>query len=157
MVPKAQTARYAEDFSPGQTFDIGKKKVTKREIIDFAKQYDPFPFHIDEEYAAETVFRGLISSGWFTALIWLGMMHESLLTYETILGSPGHDSLIWKNPVRPGDTISGKVEIIDSKVSKSRPELGFVKYKATMLNQKGEEVFFTESTLMLKSRKRIST
>lgn len=152
VAPKPHGARYAEDFFSGQTFDIGQKQLTKSEIVEFAQKFDPFPFHIDEAYAEKTVFEGLISSGWYTALIWLGMMHESLLTYETILGSPGHDSLIWKNPVRPGDTLSGEVEIIDSRISKSRPELGFVKYKATMLNQRGEEVFFTESTLMLKSK-----
>ena len=152
LEPNSCSARYAEDFSSGQIFDLGKKRITKSEILEFARKFDPFPFHVDETYAEKTVFGGLIASGWHTALIWLGMMHERLLTYETILGSPGHDSLIWKNPVRPGDTISGKVEVIDSRISQSRPELGFVKYRATMLNQNGDEVFFTQSTLMLKSR-----
>ena len=152
LEPNSYSARYAEDFSSGQIFDLGEKRITKSEILEFARRFDPFPFHVDEAYAEKTVFGGLISSGWHTALIWLGMMHERLLTYETILGSPGHDSLIWKNPVRPGDTISGKVEVIDSRISQSRPELGFVKYQARMLNQNGDEVFFTQSTLMLKSR-----
>ena len=126
---------YAEDFTSGQIFDLGKKNITKNEIIAFAKKYDPFPFHIDDEAASKTVFRSIISSGWQTALIWLGMMHEKFLTYETIMGSPGHEALIWKNPVRPGDTLSGTLEILGSKISKSRPEIGFVKYKTELINQ----------------------
>ena len=143
---------YAEDFNSGQIFDLGKKNITKNEIIAFAKKYDPFPFHMDDEAASKTVFRSIISSGWQTALIWLGMMHEKFLTYETIMGSPGHEALIWKNPVRPGDTLSGTLEILESKISKSRPEIGFVKYKTELINQDSKQVFFTESTLIIKSK-----
>ena len=77
------------------------------------------------------------------------MMHETILSYDTVMGSPGHDALIWKTPVRPGDTLRGKMEIIESIISKSRPEIGFVKYKSELTNQNGEQVFFTESTLIL--------
>jgi len=112
-------------------------------------------FHLDEEEASKTVFGGLISSGWQTALIWLSMMHEMFLTYETIMGSPGHDSMIWKNPVRPGDTLTGTLEILDSKISKGRPEIGFVKYKTELINQDSKQVFFTESTLIIKSKPHI--
>ena len=143
---------YAEDFTSGQIFDLGKKNITKNEIIAFAKKYDPFPFHMDDEAASKTVFRSIISSGWQTALIWLGMMHEKFLTYEIIMGSPGHEALIWKNPVRPGDTLSGTLEILESKISKSRPEIGFVKYKTELINQNSKQVFFTESTLIIKSK-----
>jgi len=143
---------YAEDFTSGQIFDLGKKNITKDEIINFAKKYDPFPFHIDDDAASNTVFGSIISSGWQTALIWLGMMHEKFFTYETIMGSPGHDALIWKNPVRPGDTLSGTLEILESKISKSRPEIGFVKYKTELINQDSKQVFFTESTLIIKSK-----
>ena len=80
------------------------------------------------------------------------MMHEKFLTYETIMGSPGHEALIWKNPVRAGDTRSGTLEILESKISKSRPEIGFVKYKTELINQDSKQVFFTESTLIIKSK-----
>ena len=143
---------YAEDLTPGQIFDLGQKNITRNEIIEFAKKYDPFPFHIDDEAASNTVFESIISSGWQTALIWLGMMHEKFLTYETLMGSPGHDSLIWKNPVRPGDTLKGTLEILESKISKSRPEIGFVKYKAELINHHSKQVFFTESTLIIKTK-----
>ena len=72
---------YAEDFTSGQVFDLGKQNITKDEIIAFAKKYDPFPFHIDDEAASKTVFGSIISSGWQTALIWLGMMHKQFKTY----------------------------------------------------------------------------
>lgn len=147
-----QRPNYAEDFNSGQVFELGETTITKEEIIKFAKKYDPFPFHVDDEAASKTVFGGIISSGWQTALIWLGMMHQSFLTYETVMGSPGHESLIWKNPVRPGDTLTGTVKIIESKISKSRPELGFVKYEAELVNQNAEQVLFTESTLIIKSK-----
>ena len=80
------------------------------------------------------------------------MMHKKFLTYETIMGSPGHEALIWKNPVRPVDTLSGTLEILESKISKSRPEIGFVKYKTELFNQDSKQVFFTESTLIIKSK-----
>jgi acyl dehydratase len=144
--------RYAEDYFAGQKFKIGKRVVSESEIIAFAKKYDPFPFHVDAQAAKETVFGGLISSGWMTALIWLGMMHDSFLSYETVLGSPGHEELTWPNPVRPGDELKGEAEIIESRISKSKPELGFIRYKATLKNQKNETVFVTVSTLMVKTK-----
>ena len=143
-------ARYAEDYSAGQKFQIGKRTVSEVEIIEFAKKYDPFPFHVDAQAAKETIFGGLISSGWMTALIWLGMMHESFLSYETTLGSPGHEELKWPNPVRSGDELTGEIEIMESRISKSKPGLGFVRYKATLENQKNEPVFVTVSTIMVK-------
>ena len=145
-------ARFSEDFKQGEIYDLGKYTVSRNEIIDFAKKYDPFPFHIDDEAAAETVFGGIISSGWLTSLIWLRLMHQNFLTHETILGSPGHEEVKWPNPVRPGDELRGNAEILDNRVSKSRPNMGFVRYRATLLNQNGEIVFDTTSTLIVKPR-----
>ena len=81
--------RYLEDFKKGDIFDLGEYVFSEDEIIDFAKKYDPFPFHVNKKEAEKTVFGGIISSGWLTALIWLGMMHKSFLSYDTIMGSPG--------------------------------------------------------------------
>ena len=96
--------RYAEDFKKGDIFDLGEYAFSEDEIIDFAKKYDPFPFHINKDAAEKTVFGGIISSGWLTALIWLGMMHKSFLSYDTIMGSPGHEEMTWPKPVRPEKT-----------------------------------------------------
>ena len=144
--------KFAEDYKVGDRFELGQFEVTRKEVVEFAQKYDPFPFHVDDEAAKATVFGGIISSGWLTALVWLRLMHRHFVCYETVLGSPGHEEMVWPTPVRPGDRLSGSVEIKESRVSKSKPELGFVRYTATLTNQENEEVFITTSTLIVKSR-----
>ena len=144
--------KFAEDYKVGDSFELGQFEVTREEVVEFAQKYDPFPFHVDDEAAKATVFGGIISSGWLTALVWLRLMHSQFLCYETVLGSPGHEEMVWPTPVRPGDRLSGTVEIKESRVSKSKPELGFVRYTAKLTNQENEAVFITTSTLMVKSK-----
>ena len=144
--------RYAEDFEVGEKFDLGRYHVTREEIVDFAQKYDPFPFHVDEEFASKTVFRGIISSGWLTSLVWLRLMHKNFLEYETVLGSPGHEEVKWPTPVRPDDQLEGTLEVLEQRVSSSRPDLGFVRYRATLTNQNDETVFDTTSTMIIKPR-----
>ena len=144
--------KFAEDYKAGDTLDIGSFDVTREEIVEFAQKYDPFPFHIDDEAAKATVFGGIISSGWLTALVWLRLMHKNFVCYETVLGSPGHEEMVWPTPVRPGDRLTGTVEIKESRVSKSKPDLGFVRYTAKLTNKNNDEVFMTTSTLIVKSR-----
>src|SRR5262245_145740 len=148
----SKETRYAEDYKPGDVFELGVYEVTRDEIIEFTRRYDPFPFHVDEEAARQTVFGGIIASGWLTALVWLRLMHQTFLSYEVTLGSPGHEEMNWPRPVRPGDRLHGRVEIKESRVSKSKPGLGFVRYTAALRNQRGEQVFVTTSTLIVKSR-----
>ncbi len=145
-------ARFAEDFKAGDIFYLGKYQVSRKEIVEFALKYDPFPFHYDDEAAAETVFGSIISSGWLTSLIWLRLMHKNFLNYKTVLGSPGHEEVKWPTPVRPNDELYGKAEILESRVSKSKPDLGFVRYRATLCNQVDELVFDTTSTMIVKPR-----
>ena len=148
--------KFAEDYKVGDSFELGQFEVTRKEVVEFAQKYDPFPFHVDDEAAKATVFGGIISSGWLTALVWLRLMHSHFVCYETVLGSPGHEEMLWPTPVRPGDRLSGTVEIKESRVSKSKPELGFVRYTATLTNQNLDDVFVTTSTLMIKSRSAFS-
>ena len=148
--------KFAEDYKVGDSFELGQFEVTRKEVVEFAQKYDPFPFHVDDEAAKATVFGGIISSGWLTALVWLRLMHRHFVCYETVLGSPGHEEMVWPTPVRPGDRLSGTVEIKESRVSKSKPELGFVRYTATLTNQNLDDVFVTTSTLMVKSRSAFS-
>ena len=148
--------KFAEDYKVGDSFELGQFEVTREEVVEFAQKYDPFPFHVDDEAAKATVFGGIISSGWLTALVWLRLMHSQFLCYETVLGSPGHEEMVWPTPVRPGDRLSGTVEIKESRLSKSRPELGFVRYTAKLINQENDDVFITTSTLMVKSRSALS-
>ena len=146
------TARFAEDFRAGDELELGSYAVTRDELIDFARKYDPFPFHLDDEAAKATPFGGIIASGWMTALIWLKLMHEVVLDPATVLGSPGHEEMNWPTPVKPGDTLLGRVEIKESRISKSKPGLGFVRYTAKLYNQRGECVFVTTSTLIVRAR-----
>jgi len=144
--------RYAEDYNVGDVFDLGTYDVTLEEIIEFSRKYDPFPFHVDDQAAQATVFGGIISSGWLTALVWLRMMHEAFLCHDTTLGSPGHEEMVWPIPVRPGDRLNGQVVIKECRVSASKPDLGFVRYASTLRNQKDEDVFVTTSTIIVKPR-----
>ena len=121
---------HAEDYKSGEVFNLGTYEGTAEEISTFAEKYDPFPFHIDEKAAKETIFGGIISSGWLTTLIWRRLMHKSFLNYEITLGSPGHEGMIWPTPVHAGDNLMGWLEIKESRVSKSKPNLGFVRYTA---------------------------
>ena len=146
------TGRFAEDFRAGEEFELGSYAVTRDELVDFARRYDPFPFHLDDEAAKATPFGGIIASGWMTALIWLKLMHESLLDPATVLGSPGHEEMNWPTPVKPGDTLHGRVEIKESRVSKSKPGVGFVRYTARLYNQRADCVFVTTSTLIVRAR-----
>jgi acyl dehydratase len=144
--------RYAEDYKAGDVFELGTYELSQKEIIEFSQKYDPFPFHVDEQAAKNTVFNGIISSGWLTGLVWLRMMHVSFLCHETTLGSPGHEEMLWPKPVRPGDHLTGLLEIKESKVSVSKPDLGFVRYTSTLKNQNQEDVFITTSTMIVKPR-----
>jgi acyl dehydratase len=146
------TGRFAEDFRVGEEFELGSYSVTRDELIDFARKYDPFPFHLDDEAAKATPFGGIIASGWMTALIWLRLMHEALLDPATVLGSPGHEEMNWPTPVKPGDTLHGRVDVKESRISKSKPGLGFVRYTAKLYNQRGDCVFVTTSTLIVRAR-----
>ncbi|OGA03946.1 MAG: hypothetical protein A3H35_15015 [Betaproteobacteria bacterium RIFCSPLOWO2_02_FULL_62_17] len=146
------TLRYAEDYRPGEVFDLGSHRITETEILDFARQYDPQPMHVDKEFAARSHYGGLISSGWLTALILFRLMLRGFVCQETSLGSPGHDETRWLKPVRPGDMLHGRVEVTEVRNSKSKPEMGFVQNTATLSNQDGEVVLRIRSTAIFKTR-----
>ena len=146
--------RYAEDYQAGQVFDVGEHTFTRDEIVAFAQSWDPQPFHVDDAAAAASMFGGLIASGWHVALIMMRMMlRGGFLSSETSLGSPGLEGLKWLRPVRPGDRLSGKVEVTDVRISRSRPDIGFITCVATLRNQSDEEVYWLKSTAIIKSRK----
>ena len=120
-----KSALYAEDYKVGDVHDLGQIIVTPEEIIEFSKKWDPQPFHVDERSADKSVYGGLIASGWHVTLLMMRMMNDSgFISHETSLGSHGLDRLQWLKPVRPGDRLSGTAEIIDVRISRSKPELG---------------------------------
>lgn len=132
--------QYYEDIEIGAARDIGSHTFSEQAIIDFARQFDPQPFHIDPEAAKTSAFGGLIASGWHTASTVMRMIVDSAVELEASLGSPGFDDLAWLKPVRPGDTIRGRMTCIDKTPSRSRPGIGSGRFLIEAFNQKDELV-----------------
>ncbi|APX96393.1 MaoC family dehydratase [Natronorubrum daqingense] len=118
--------QYYEDIEVGDTAEFGEYHVTKEEIVDFAERYDPQPFHTDEEAAEDSAFGELVASGWHTASMCMRMLVDGPLQERAGMGARGVDELRWKQPVRPGDTLSIRSEVIDKRVSESDPKRGYV-------------------------------
>ena len=138
--PEDKKKHYFDDLKEGQSFDGGSVTVSREEIIDFARKYDPQPFHLDEE-KAKPLYGGLIASGWHTAALCSRMLVDSLLNKAAAMGSPGIDEMRFLKPVRPGDTLSGSFTIMELKPSESKAERGWMKLKGEMTNQDGEVTF----------------
>src|SRR3954451_16488598 len=142
--------RYYEDFSRGQLLPLGEREITKDEIIAYASVYDAQPFHTDEEAAKKLMLGGLAASGWQTACVVMRMNYDSWLKDTASLGAPGVDELRWVKPVRPGDRLSGRLEIVDTRTSKSRREVGLVGMSCTVENQSGEGVLTQRHTQIIR-------
>lgn len=140
---------YFEEIVVGSVLDFGYKTVTKEEIIDFAKKYDPQPFHIDEDAANDSIYGGLIASGWHTGSMAMRMMVDHMVNQRAGLGSPGWDNLKFLKPVRPGDTLRVRSEVLDKKRSKSRPQMGTIFGKIEVFNQHDEMVMCFDSIGMV--------
>src|SRR3712207_355775 len=118
--------RHLEDFQQGEIIDLGTCTIGETDILEFARRYDPQPFHIDPERAAETIYGGLIASGWHTGSLWMRLAVDNLLADSASMGSPGLDNLRWLLPVRPGDTLRGRYTVLEVTPSRSRPDRGIV-------------------------------
>ena len=129
-----------EDLTPGRVFDLGTTVVDRDEMVAFARRFDPQPFHLDEAAAAESLFKGLAASGWFTAGIWMRLYVDEVLNKATSLGSPGGEDIAWPAPVFAGDELRATMEILDARLSKSRPGLGLVRLRAAL--HRGDELVF---------------
>jgi acyl dehydratase len=140
-------AQYFEDFRPGQTVELGSRTVTEEEIVAFARQWDPQPFHTDAEAARDSVFGGLIASGWHTGAMWMRLYVDSLLGGSASQGSTGVEELRWLAPVRPGDTLTGSLEVLEAVPSERRPDRGTVRIRAEMVNQDGVTVMSMTSRI----------
>jgi acyl dehydratase len=137
--------RYFEDFVEGTTVDLGTFTYTEREIIDFARQYDPQPMHVDPEAARHSIYAGLIASGWQTATSYMRRLVDQVMLDSASLGSPGIDNLRWLKPVRPGDTLRAQFTILEARPSNSRPDWGIVRSRGEVLNQNDEIVMSVEA------------
>ena len=132
--------RYFEDFKVGECIELGSVTVTEEEIIAFAQQYDPQPFHISPEQAKHSYYGGLIASGWHTVSLLMRLMVDALINDTISLGSPGVDEVRWLKPVRPNDTLHARFTIVNAVPSKSRAELGILTSSSEVFNQSEELV-----------------
>jgi len=145
-----------EDFRPGDVLELPAYTVTEEEMLAFARRYDPQYFHTDPEAARSSPFGGLIASGWLTTAVAMRMQCDALMLDSGCLGSPGVDAINWLVPVRPGDTLSGTLEIVESRPSRSKPDRGAVFGKMTLRNQAGATVM-TIATRAIYARREQAT
>ena len=131
--------RYLEDFAVGQVFKSGRRRVDKAEIFAFAREYDPQPYHLDEEAAKKSPFAGLAASGWHTAAMTMRLFVQTLNFAKGAIGL-GVDKLRWPNAVRPGDVLTVETKILDMRLSRSRPRYGIIRLRNVTTNQRGEVV-----------------
>ena len=131
---------YFEDFELGRVYELGSVDVTEADILEFARRFDPQPFHVDPEAARQSVFGGLIASGWHTGAMWMRLYVDSLLDGAASMGSPGIEELRWLAPVRPGDTLAGRLTVLETTPSERRPGRGTVRIRGEMVNQDGVTV-----------------
>lgn len=145
--------QYFEDIVVGAKASFGSYEVTREEVIDFARRYDPQPFHLSDEAAAETHFGRLSASGWHTCAMAMSMIVENLRNNKQAgLGSPGVDELRWLKPVYPGDTLRCESEVLEKRPSQSRPEMGIFKNRMTVYNQDGVAVMSMVSNGLIRTR-----
>ena len=145
--------QYFEDIEVGRRQAFGRYEVTRDEVIAFAAKYDPQPFHLSEQAAAETFFGRLSASGWHTCAMTMAMLVENMRGQEQAgLGSPGIDELRWLKPVYPGDTLRCESEVIEKRPSASRPEMGLYKSRLTVFNQHDVAVMTMVSNGLIRTR-----
>ncbi|HEY2996802.1 MAG TPA: MaoC family dehydratase [Methylomirabilota bacterium] len=131
---------YFEDLPAGDVRESPPRTITREEMLAFARQYDPQPFHLDEEAARKTIYGGLIASGWLTVAVMMRLLWDTLLKDAVSLGSPGADEVRWLKPVRPGDTLRARFTVVEAIPSRSKPDRGVVKTLTEVRNQHGEVV-----------------
>jgi acyl dehydratase len=149
--------RYLEDFTVGQTFGSGRLRITEPQIKAFAAEFDPQPFHLDEEAAQQTFFRGLAASGWHTAAVTMRLLVDSELKPAGGVIGAGFEEFRWPKPVRPGDELHIESEVLDVRPSRSRPNQGLVKLRTRTLNQNSEAVQVQVANLVVPRRPPIET
>jgi acyl dehydratase len=144
--------RYFDDLRSGERLQSGQYIVTEEEIINFAREFDPQSFHLDSAAAQQSMFKGLIASGWHTAAITMRLFVQTLNFAEGAIGL-GVDELRWPNPVRPGDVLEVETEIVDLRESRSKPNHGIIRLRNVTSNQRGEIVQTMMASAMVPKRK----
>jgi len=141
-----------EDLTPGAIRDLGSVTLSAQEIKEFARQFDPQPFHLDEEAGRRSIFGGLCASGWHTCSLAMRLTVQNFLHESSSMGSPGLESLKWLKPVYPGDTLRLQQSILESRPLRTRPDVGLVRSRWEMINQRDEPVMQMEGYGMFRRR-----
>jgi acyl dehydratase len=141
-----------EDFNIGDAVQLSAHTFTREEIVEFAKRYDPQPFHLSEEAGEASHFGGLVASGWNTCSAMMGILVRDMLADSTSMGSPGLDNIRWLKPVRVGDCVRLTVRVMDKRVSKSKPDRGIVATRWEAFNQDNELVLTVDSSALFALR-----
>lgn len=151
--PEPRFKYYWEDFVPGTVREFGAMAVTREAALDFARQFDPQPFHLDDTAAEASLFGKLSASGWHTCAMAMRMMCDAYLLESASLGSPGIDHLKWLAPVYPGDTLRVRFGVLEARPMASRPEVGLVRSHWEVLNQHDAVVLTMQGWGMFRRRK----
>ncbi|MEZ5932567.1 MAG: MaoC family dehydratase [Alphaproteobacteria bacterium] len=139
---------YLDDLEAGQVYELGSRSLSEDEIIAFARDYDPQPFHVDPEAATTTIYGGVIASGWQTAAIFNRLLVDGLLIRSAAMGSPGLEDFRWLKPVRPGDRLHARVEVLETRPSRSKPDRGIAKLRCIVADgSQGEVLTFIANVL----------
>lgn len=141
-----------EDYEVGSIREYGSVTVSREEIVAFARQFDPQPFHVDEEAARLSPFGGLVASGWHTCALAMRMFCDGELSRSAAAGSPGVEKVRWVRPVRPGDTLRLRITLLEKRPMRSKPHLGLVRNAWEVVNQAGENVMEMEGWGMVRRR-----
>jgi acyl dehydratase len=142
--PRRVVRFYWEDFAVDQTREFGHYLVTREAVLDFARQFDPQPFHTDDAAAGQSLFGRLAASGWHTCAMAMRMMCDGYLLDSASLGSPGVERLTWPHPVFPGDVLRMRLTVLASRPLASRPAVGLIRSRSEMLNQEDAVVLTME-------------
>ncbi|MEN3749314.1 MaoC family dehydratase [Sphingomonas sp. HF-S3] len=144
---------YFDDIEVGATRSFGRYEVTREEVLDFAAKYDPQPFHLSDEAAAQTHFGRLAASGWHTCSMAMAMFVAEMKAHpQAALGAAGVDELRWLKPVYPGDTLRCESEVLEKKASQSRAEMGSLRNRMTVYNQNDEPVLRFVALALIRRR-----
>ena len=141
-----------EDFTPGRTFTHGPRRLPREEMVAFAAEFDPQPMHLDDEAARHTMLGGLAASGWYACCILMRMCVDAFVGNSASMGAPGVDEVKWLRPIRPDDEMTLHATVLETRASKSRLDMGFVRFQFELFNGKNERAMSLVTSLMLGRR-----
>ena len=149
--------KYFEDYEAGRVYELGSVQVELAEVVEFATRYDPQYFHIDESRAKESIYGGIIASGWHTASMMMRIFADNFLSDVSSMGSSGLDELRWYLPVRPGDTLFVSAIVLETRLSKSKPDRGVMRTRTEVHNQSHTLVLSSTAVNFMRRRQNDKT